>query len=204
MPFPVLAVGDEHPDLRTASPMPQLARRKDNPQEPDASLIERALAGDESAFSRLYKRHARGVAGLVYRTLGQDADVDDIVQETFVEGLRQLGTLADRTKLKPYLTTIAVRRIHARMAWRYRVRGLAARLFGVAPRVSDPEAREPVHALYRALARAPARQRTAWTLHRVEGMTLPEAGEHCGVSLATVKRWIVAVDAILESSNETQ
>jgi RNA polymerase sigma-70 factor, ECF subfamily len=184
--------------------MAQLTRRKDDLSEPDAVLIERALAGDEAAFSGLYKRHAHGVAGLVYRSLGRDSDVDDIVQETFVEGLRQLGALSDRTKLRSYLTTIAIRRIHARLAWRYRIQGLAARLFGVAPRVSDPEAREPVHALYRALARAPAKQRTAWTLHRVEGMTLPEAGEHCGVSLATVKRWIVAVDAIVERSDETR
>jgi RNA polymerase sigma-70 factor (ECF subfamily) len=184
--------------------MVQPARRKDDLSDPDEALIARALAGEEAAFGALYRRHAHGIAALVYRTLGHDADLDDVVQETFVEGFRQLGALSDRTKLRPWLTTIAVRRIHARLAWRYRLRGLATRLFGVAPAVSDPAAREPVHALYRALARAPAKQRLAWTLHRVEGLTLPEAGDHCGVSLATVKRWIAAVDEIVEERHATE
>lgn len=184
--------------------MAQPARRKDDVSEPDAVLVERAIAGDEGASTALYKRHAPGIAALVYRTLGRDADLDDIVQETFIEGLRQLGTLTERSKIRSYLTTIAVRRIHARLAWRYRVRGLAARLFGVAPAVSDPEVREPVHALYRALSLAPPRQRIAWTLHHVEGMTLPEAAERCCISLATIKRWIVAVDAIVEGYHATE
>lgn len=168
----------------------------------DDVLIERFLSGDQQAASALYKRHASYVAGVVYRILGQDADLDDIVQEAFVEGFRRLDTITDRSKLRGFLVTIAVRRIHRRLGWRYRWREAASKLFDVAPRVSDPAEREGVHALYRALEGVPAKQRIAWVLHRVEGFTLPEAADQSGVSLATVKRWIARVDEAVEVGSE--
>jgi len=162
-------------------------------------LIERALRGDEQALSALYHAHAAYLAGVVYRMLGSDADLDDIVQETFIEGYKQLGALREPAKLRSFLVTIAVRRIHARLSFRYRLAGVARRLFGTAPRVSDPADAARVHALYEVLATCGARERVAWVLHRVEGYTLPEAAEQSNVSLATVKRWIARIDAEVEA-----
>ncbi|NUP05013.1 MAG: sigma-70 family RNA polymerase sigma factor [Polyangiaceae bacterium] len=160
----------------------------------DTALIERARTGEEQAFTALYQAHVRYVAGVVYRMLGSDAELDDIVQETFVEALRQLDALRDTKKLRPFLVTIAVRRIHARLSLRYRMRSLATRLFGTAPQVSNPEDAAPIHSLYETLSEFPARHRIVWVLHRVEGYTLPEVSEQSSASLATVKRWIAEID----------
>ena len=175
-----------------------------DPAASELALVERAIGGDEQAFTALYRRHAAYVAGVVYRILGRDADLDDIVQEAFVEGLGQLARLEDRSKLRPYLVTIAVRRIHARLSLRYRLKSLASALFGSSPTVSDPAAREPVHDLYRALERVAPRHRVAWVLHRVEGYTLPETAELAGASLATVKRWIADIDGHAEDVHAPQ
>ncbi len=164
----------------------------------DEALVERFLGGDELAATALFKRHSSYVAGVVYRILGQDADLDDIVQEAFVEGFRRMSTLQDRTKVRAYLVTIAVRRIHRRLGWRYRWREAASKLFDVAPRVSDPSETDGVRALYQTLQGVPEKHRIAWVLHRVEGFTLPEAAEQCEVSLATVKRWIARVDQTVQ------
>ncbi len=169
-----------------------------DPVSADEALVRRALGGEQQAFSAIYRRHAGHVAAVVYRMLGQDADLEDIVQEAFVEGLKQLGALKEPSKLRSYLVTIAVRRIHARLSLRYRLRSLARDLFGSAPRVSEPDAVEDVHALFRVLGRAPAKHRIAWVLHRIEGYTLPEAAELTGTSLATVKRYIGEVDRRVE------
>jgi len=75
---------------------------------------------------------------------------------------------------------------------------MAAKLFDVAPRVSDPAQQQEVHALYRALEQVPPKHRVAWTLHRVEGFTLPEVADQCEASLATVKRWVAKVDEQVE------
>src|SRR5690242_16827280 len=107
------------------------AARATDPASLEAALVERACARDEQAIAALYQRHAAYVARVVHRILGRDADLDVIVQETFVEGLRQLLALKDPAKLRSFLVTIAVRRIHARFTWRRRMRDLAAQLFHV-------------------------------------------------------------------------
>lgn len=160
----------------------------------DVALIAQAIAGDERALTALYRAHSAYVAGVVYRMLGSDADLDDIVQETFVDGLRGLGSLEDPTKLRAFLVTIAVRRIHRRLSFRYRMKSMVANLFGGAPTVSDPATRAEVHELYEKLGRVDPKKRVAWVLHRVEGFTLPEVAEQTGASLATVKRWVASVD----------
>jgi RNA polymerase sigma-70 factor, ECF subfamily len=174
------------------------APRGADPASVDAALVERAGAGDEQAFTALYQRHAAYVARVVHRILGRDADLDDIVQETFVEGLRQLRTLKDPAKLRSFLVTIAVRRVQARFSLRRRMRRLAAELFRLSPASSDPAETDQVHALYQLLDRVPPKHRIAWVLHRIEEHTLPEVAEQTGASLATVKRWIAGVDERVE------
>jgi RNA polymerase sigma-70 factor (ECF subfamily) len=184
--------------------MQTLPRKPESTPEAEAELVRRAIDGEEAAVSLLYRRHAAYIAGLVYRTLGDDGDLDDIVQETFVEGLRQLHTVADRSKVRAFLVTIAIRRIHRRLSWRYRVKQLVGRLLPIAPTVSDPAMREEVSELYRVLGGVHPKYRVAWVLHRVEGFTLPEAAERCGASLATVKRWIAQVDAKVEDRDASR
>jgi RNA polymerase sigma-70 factor, ECF subfamily len=168
----------------------------------ESAVVERAIRGEQKALAWLYRRHAAHIAAIARRSLGE-AEVDDIVQETFVQGLGQLGALREPNKLRSFLVTIAVRRIYARLSLRYRLRALATQLFRVSPRFSQPEVTEPVRALSQLLQRAPARARVVWVLHRVEGYTLPEVVEQGSVSLTTVKRWIADIDRRLEAVDET-
>jgi RNA polymerase sigma-70 factor (ECF subfamily) len=167
----------------------------------EAAVVQRAVRGDPGAQAWLFRRHAAHIACLARRSLGE-AEVDDIVQETFVQGLGQLGSLREPAKLRSFLVTIAVRRIYARLSVRYRVRALAAQLFRVSPRASLPEVTERVRALSDLLRRARPRHRLAWLLHRIEGYTLPEVAEQTGTSLTTIKRWIAGIDVEVEALDE--
>jgi RNA polymerase sigma-70 factor (ECF subfamily) len=164
------------------------------PTPSDDELVARVREGDEAAFSALYKRHARYVAGVVYRLLGSDANLEDIVQETFVIGLRQLGSLRDGHALRRWLSTIAIRRVKRDLAARYKRRELDEELGAVMPRVTEPSAREEIHALYEALEKLPDKLRVPWILHHIEGETLPAVAELCDSSLTSVKRHIGAAD----------
>jgi RNA polymerase sigma-70 factor, ECF subfamily len=168
----------------------------------EAAVVGRAQAGDEGAMAWLYRRHSPHIAAIARRSLG-DSEMDDIVQETFVQGLSQLASLREPGKLRSFLVTIAVRRIYARLSLRYRVTALANQLFRLSPRFSQPEAGAKVSALSELLERAQPRHRVAWVLHRVEGYTLPEVVEHMGTSLTTVKRWIAGIDQAVEALDET-
>jgi RNA polymerase sigma-70 factor, ECF subfamily len=163
----------------------------------DLELVERVLRGDREAFRRLYLRHARYLAGVVVRVLGDDADLDDIVQETFVRAADHLVDLRERSVLRPWLAAIAVRQCQARLELRRR-RGALTRQWGHGlPHASDPAARAPADDLYAALEQVPDACRIPWVLHHVEGEKLEDTARICSVSLATVKRRITEAHARL-------
>ena len=53
--------------------------------------------------------HSGYVAGLAFRLLGRDGDVDDLVQDVFLEATRGLETLKDAGAVRAWLATLTVR-----------------------------------------------------------------------------------------------
>jgi RNA polymerase sigma-70 factor (ECF subfamily) len=158
--------------------------------------VERDVGASD--FEALYAKHSRYVAGVVHRLMGQDGEVDDIVQETFVDAIEGLERLRDPSAVRAWLVTVAVRRARRVLASRRRRMMFAFWTVDFAPRASDPRDRAPVDELYDALARVPADLRIPWVLHRVERLSLPETAAACEVSLATVKRRIADAEERIE------
>src|SRR5687767_944948 len=52
--------------------------------------VRRAMAGDTRAFAELYQLHRRDVGRLVARLLGPRGDLEDAVQEVFIQVFRSL------------------------------------------------------------------------------------------------------------------
>ena len=154
----------------------------------DATLVAQAREGDERAFATLYRRHARYVAGVAYRLLGKDCEVDDVMQEAFCDAAGALRSLEDPNEFRAWIARIAVRRVHKRIGRRRRWAWLVGVAEEVTPSATDPATRQRVHELYDALHTLPAKLRVPWILHVIEGETLPEVARLCDVSLATAKR----------------
>jgi len=74
----------------------------------DTVLIESARQGDQSAFRVIVERYESVVAATVIGMLGNNADADDVGQETFVRFYRSLGKFRGDAKLSTYLTRIAI------------------------------------------------------------------------------------------------
>jgi len=168
----------------------------------DAVLVSRARGGDRAAFRELYLRHARYVAGAIARWLGQGADTDDIVQDTFIRAAERLGTLRSPDHVRPWLVTIAIRLTHSRLVRERRRTALLRFFVAVQPTSSNPRDREPADDLSAALVRMPEGLRVPWMLHRIEGEKLEDVAVTCGVSLATVKRRIAQCERRLECSGD--
>jgi RNA polymerase sigma-70 factor (ECF subfamily) len=161
----------------------------------DAALVAQACAGNDRAFETLYRRHVRYVAGVTYRLLGDDAEVDDVLQEAFIDAAAALRGLRQPAEFRAWIARIAVRRVYRRLARRRRWRWLRAAVEVVTPNSSDPHTRQRVHDLYEALTLLPAKLRVPWTLHVIDGETLPDVARLCDTSLATVKRRIAEAGA---------
>jgi RNA polymerase sigma-70 factor (ECF subfamily) len=168
----------------------------------DGVLVARARGGDRAAFRELYLRHARYVAGAITRWLGHGAELDDIVQDTFVRAAERLGTLRSVDHVRPWLVTIAIRITHSRIVRERRRSSLLRFFVALQPSVSDPRDRAPADDLGAALVRMPEALRVPWMLHRIEGERLEDVAAACNVSLATIKRRIAECERRLERDGD--
>src|SRR5580704_3472962 len=86
-------------------------------------LIERATANDTAAFRELYNRHRVDVARLVYRMLGRRSDLEDVIQEVFVQVHKSLKDFRGQSKFSTWLhrVTVNVVLMHRRAARSLRV-----------------------------------------------------------------------------------
>jgi RNA polymerase sigma-70 factor (ECF subfamily) len=164
----------------------------------ESALLERLRADDETAFTELYLRYARYVAGVVFSLLGDDGELDDVVQETFVDAQAGLADLEDPAAIRRWLVVIAIRRVHRLLARRRLRRWYTWKLAELSPRSSDPREGRRAEDLYDALDRIPSKLRIVWILARAGAMPLQEVALVCEISLATVKRRLAEADTRLQ------
>ena len=172
----------------------------------DAVLVLAARAGEDWAREALFRRHAPMVNGLAYRVMGRDEDVDDLVQDSFVQALRGLDRLAEPQAFAAWLGSIVVRTASKVLRRRKLLRRLGLRsneppidtdsLLG---RGTPPDAAVELRAVYALVDALPVEQRVALVLRRVEGLGLEEIAAAMKLSLATVKRRLADAEAALES-----
>ena len=169
----------------------------------DAELVARALSGDRWSRDVLYRRHAHYLLAISARLLSSRGEAEEVVQDTFVVGLEQLGTLRDPAAIRAWLAQIAVSLVRRRLRRGRLLRFLGldqppdASLEALASPSIRPDDLAELALIDQVLRRMRADLRIAWMLRRVEGLALPEVASACTCSLATVKRRIAAVDAEL-------
>lgn len=168
-------------------------------EESDEALVERFLQGEDRAFELIYKRYGHQIANFVYRLLGDRLDLQDVVQETFVNAAQSMPRLRDRTRLRPWLFTIAVRQTHRLIGKRTRTRTLNKALVWNAPKPSSPNAgvSELENVLY-VVKTLPPKLRVPWIVHRIEGETIRDTAVICEIPLTTLKRRMKKADALIK------
>ncbi|HVY37309.1 MAG TPA: sigma-70 family RNA polymerase sigma factor [Polyangia bacterium] len=174
--------------------------KAERPQE----VVLRLVPGGEArpTLDEIYRRYCRYVAAVILRLGGRPSEVDDLVQDVFVEAASGIGRLREPEAIKGWLATIAVRtvrrRLRMRRAWRFL--GLQrdeGEIVLVDPRVS-PADRALLRAVYEILDEMPIDDRIAFTLHVIEGETLPVVAKLCGCALATAKRRVARGQKMIE------
>jgi len=168
------------------------------------------VAGDAQAphevdprnFDDVFRRYSPYVARVALRLLGNDGEVDDLVQDVFLEAHRGLSSLREAGALGGWLARICVRRATRRLR-RRRLLALLS-IETVAERdlpldvSASPDQRAEVVRIYRRLDQMPVAERVAWLLRHVEGESLDDMVVLCGCSKSTVQRRLRSAEARLE------
>jgi RNA polymerase sigma-70 factor (ECF subfamily) len=169
-------------------------RARPFPAEPlaDTELVHLAAAGDGAAMGVIWDRYAARVRRLLWHLLGGERDLDDVVQDVFLELVARLDTLRDPGALRPFLFAIATNRGRSEIRRRRVRRIISLTSSGELPEPGPASGSEASHELSVALAgvlsRLSSRDRSLFLLRFVEGLEHAEVAAALGVSLRTAKR----------------
>jgi len=144
----------------------------------EARLVRRARWGSREAFETLYSRHAAAVHALATRLTGNRATAEDVTQETFLQLLRFMDTIAPDRPLRPWLKRVAANAAIDRLR---RERAMVEFDDGVAAPAATDTPDQPGESLG-LLQRFPPGIRTVVWLRVVEGWTHRELAERFGRS----------------------
>ena len=150
-------------------------------------VSERLVAGDERALEECYRRYGPSVRGYLHRFV-PPADVDDVLQETFLDVWRCRGQLDPGRRFEPWLFAIARRRAIDALRRRRGVVdvGVVRDLMG---EDGDQLAEQLAWAaeIRAALLQMPPEQREAIELAYFGQLTQREIAERLAIPLGTVK-----------------
>lgn len=160
----------------------------------DDAVIARAQAGDSQAFRAVYERHRVDVARLVFRMIGQRADLDDVIQEVFVQVHRSLRDFRGQSKFTTWLHRVTVNVV---LMYRRSARSRPVFADETVPETrsdaavmmpdEDADRRERMRAFSRVLAKLPEKKRDVFVLHELEGLPPADIARIVGAPVLTVR-----------------
>jgi RNA polymerase sigma-70 factor (ECF subfamily) len=161
------------------------------PTLPEA-FLEQLRSDDREAKAILFDRYAAHVRRILTRLLGNDPEVNDVLQDVFMAAYSGIHRLQDARALSGWVTQITVftARNHIRRKNRQQLIGFLG--FESLPDVSVNQVPEEIgdalRATYAVLSKMRTDHRIAFALRYIDGMELADVAAACGVSLATIKR----------------
>jgi RNA polymerase sigma-70 factor (ECF subfamily) len=164
--------------------------------ETDDALIKRICAGETACFELLMRRHNERIYRTVRAVLGDDADVEDVMQQAYVSAYQHLDRFEGRSRFSTWMTRIAINEAYARLRKRHRTEpapweddhAMADEPEAAGPTPEQSAARQEMHALLeRAVDTLSVPNRTVFVLRAVQGLSTAETAECLKISEEAVK-----------------
>ncbi len=162
-----------------------------------STVIQKAMTGDKSAFSKLVWRYKDHIVNIAFGILGNSQDAEDIAQEAFLKAFLAIGRLSSANAFYRWLVKITVNlSIDKKAANVLRsTQSLESALPLSSPAQSPDrvaEQREQRRLVLTALERLSLEQRTVWVLHEFQELPYQEIAHILNIPLGTVKSRISA------------
>ncbi len=172
-----------------------------NDSQSEQSILSRIRAGDKSACEDCVRRYAPGVYRLALRLMRDQADAEDVMQETFLNAFKGIDRFDGRSELRTWLYRIAYNAALGKLR-RYKPE------FVSVEEASDPEDGGSVppqlfdwsgipydelakaelrQELEKAIGDLPEKLRSVFVLRELENLPTLETGETLGISEDLVK-----------------
>ncbi len=169
----------------------------------DETLVEKALAGDNTAFGLLVLRHQRDIYQLALHYVKNPVDAQDLTQEVFIEAFTRLSTLQEAAKFANWLSSITK---NLSISWlRRQTHSFSyeevmhdgqfeiqmAEFIGTSKRLPTPdellEQKEMRQTVSNAIGTLSEKNRLVTTLHYLDGMSYKEIAQQLNVPVSTIE-----------------
>jgi RNA polymerase sigma-70 factor, ECF subfamily len=186
-------------DRTLSLPLSSSAGAGERRAAPERTLADRAMeryaSGDDAAFAAVYDALSPRIFAYLRSRAGHGTRAEDLLQQTFLCLHRSRGTFVKDSAVLPWALAIARRLLidDSRRAQRSALSHAQQLTELGAPPSPEPDAVELLSArdlqarVRRELVELPPRQRAAFELVRVEGLSHAQAAEALGVSVNSVK-----------------
>jgi RNA polymerase sigma-70 factor, ECF subfamily len=157
-------------------------------------LISQCIAGNEDAVETLIRQHETGVFRLALSIVGDQAEANEITQETFISALRSLSAYQEKQSFKAWLYTIALNHSRSHLRKRKileRLRTTLTNIFQVETQkqISPEETliqSEKEAAIWSSLNQLDERHRTVVVLRYFHELSIAEISEILSVNEGTI------------------
>jgi len=154
-------------------------------------LVERAQRGDKRAFGMLVEKYQRKLGRLLSRLIRDQAEVEDVVQESFIKAYRALPNFRGESAFYTWLYRIGVNVCLNRVS----VNAPKVEAIEVLDRVTGPGEpadqtlirQETARRVRHAIARLPPKQRATLILRTYQELPHEEIAGILGSSVGAVK-----------------
>ena len=169
----------------------------------EAALIARVRSGDHEAFYELVRPHERGIYLAALSIVHNDADAEEVIQETILKAFKAIGRFREEAKFSTWIFQIAINesRMKLRKDRRHLYDSLDEPVKGEEQgdyiprdfadwREIPSEALENARlreALAKALASLSPKYRQVLVLRDIEHLNIAETAKVIGISEAAVK-----------------
>jgi len=164
----------------------------------DHDLIARVRNGEGAAFEKLMRRYNQRIFRTARAVLRDEAEAEDVVQETFVRAFRHLEQFEERSSVGTWLTRIAVNEALSRLRRSQRFNVLDSETnqeeggsYSVESKQPGPEEQASSQELRSVLTAAidslSQELRTVFVLREIEGLSTLETSEALQLSSEAVR-----------------
>jgi RNA polymerase sigma-70 factor (ECF subfamily) len=166
-----------------------LVRAREVRAREDRSLVERCIGADRAAQRELFRRESRRVHATLFRILGSNLSMDDLVQDVFIEVFKSLPSFRGESSLSTWID-----RCTAHIAISH-LRKKRPRLVEMVAETQSSDAspeervllKEAARRLYAELDRMDPTLRLAITLHVIDDRPVAEVAQIMEASVVATK-----------------
>jgi RNA polymerase sigma-70 factor (ECF subfamily) len=162
------------------------------PPSESPQLLQRCQVGEREALGEFYRLYRPEVVRNLHRVLGPGrGDLEDVLQDVFIEAFRSIGRFRGDSKLSTWLYRVCVNVALQRLRKRKRLSEVSDENVPESTSNATPEgdldAQRRLKAVYNILDRLSPKKRVVFILHEIEGREPKEIASIVGAPVLTVR-----------------